>query len=335
LRILPREIRDIIYEYALSVESCPHTEVCSCIKEERRARNPVALLRTCGSIYNEAVPFLYRSELFGISVGYEKPIYRDEPVEWIDPIFYRQTLFDRQIITRLPRNAFRLIQNLELKLTNDTMRWSDEEQFPFVACTDIFLQAITQICSFLSDSDQLQYLDINLTFACKFADIDYMTQLLEPIKMLRSIRDPNITVYGHQHGQKGITWLDWNHDHPHEPRWCLTEEYTEYLQDLLRSPHGTPTLPSDGLQVFGDCNDSPELLENADMNIWKDEVDGLIFDWDSMPAERREAEEQSMRNYLRDMYGIEDLKALQGGMPKQWQIWLNSEVWFLLGLKCF
>jgi hypothetical protein len=49
-------------------------------------------------------------------------------------------------------------------------------------------------------------------------------------------------------------------------------------------------------------------------------------------AEQRQAEEQNIRNYLRDVYGTKDFEALQGGMPKKWQIWLNSEVWFLVWL---
>lgn len=317
LRILPREIRDTIYGYALSPDCPAHTRACSCTKEERRASSAVSLLRTCSGIYSEVVSLLYRSEVFGISMGYVRPDYGDEegPVEWIDPFFYRQTAFDQQVINHLPYNALHLIENLELNFTNDTMRWSNETEFPFVMCNDIFLSAVTQICTLLKDSDQIQYLDINLTFGCKFGDIDYMARLLEPIKMLRGIRDPNITVYGYQNGQIQDGWP------PHEPRWGLTDEFTEYLQELLMSPHNTPTPSSHGLPVFRDCYQNSEL-NSTESEISIDELRDAqaassLF-WPSIG--------QNSRNYLRDVYVTEEVDALEGGMPERWQMLLNSEV---------
>jgi hypothetical protein len=320
---LPREIRDIIYEDVLSHDCSSYVHACSCTKEDRRSKSGIALLRTCGRIHNEVVPLLYKSEIFGISLGYEAPFDGvEENVEWLDPVFYRQTTFGRQTITRLPHNAFRLIQNLELNFTDETMLWKDQSMSNFCASTDRLMQNVSQVCANLQDSVPLQYLDINLCFCCKFSDIDYMARLLEPIKKLRGIKDANITVCGYQFTDIDLQYSLLNQHG--ELRWGLTDEFTEYLEELLMSPYGTPAPPSDGLEVFDDEYECSE----PDNDIPRNAV-GPNY-WNGLPAD----EEHLMRGYLRDVYGTEDIEALQGGMPERWQVWLNSEVEIPARLLC-
>jgi hypothetical protein len=207
---------------------------------------------------------LYESEVFGISVGCEVSYDGgEETAEWLDPAFYRQTTFGRQTISRLPHNAFRLIQNLELNFANEGTWWQSQPILNLSASVDRLLQNINHICANLQDSVQLQHLDITLSFGCAFDDISSMARLLEPIKNLRGINDPNITVYGYQ--SLDMYPRSFPHNQPEEPRWGLTDEFTGYLQSLLMSPHGTPTPPSDGLEVF---EDDFEDLEEYEYHPW-------------------------------------------------------------------
>jgi hypothetical protein len=273
---LPREIRDIIYEDVLFHDCSTYVQACTCTKEDRRSKSGIALLRTCGRIHNEIIPLLYESEVFGISLGYEVSFdgVDEETVEWLDPVFYRQTTVGRQTISRLPHNAFRLIQNLELNFTDEATVWQTKTSWNFFASTDRLLWNISEICANLQDSVQLQHLDINLSFCCKFGDIDYMARLLEPIKKLRGINDPHINVCGYQFtdvATRVVANLGYSAPGQHsEPRWGLTDEFTEYLQELLMSPHDTPTPPSSGLEVF---EDDHEDLEEYEIHPWDiDEV---------------------------------------------------------------
>jgi len=266
---LPRELRDIIYEDALSHDCSTYLQACNCTKEDRRSKSGIALLRTCGRIHNEVVPILYESEVFGISLGYEVSFDGDEEtVEWLDPVFYRQTALGRQTINRLPHNVFRLIQNLQLNFTNEGILWQHEPILNISASTDRLLQNVIQTCANLQDSIQLRQLDITLSFCCMFNDIDSMARLLEPIKKLRNIKDLNITVCGYESSVTNPLIISYTRHE--EPRWGLTDEYTGYLQSLLMSPHGTPTPPSDGLEVF---EDDYEELEEYEYHPWHlDEV---------------------------------------------------------------
>lgn len=322
---LPRELRDIIYEDVLFHDCSTYLQACSCTKEDRRSKSGIALLRTCGRIHNEVVPLLYESEVFGISLGWE--VSRDgyeKNVDWLDPIFYRQTNFGRQTVTRLPHNAFRLIQNLELNFTDEGRVWHTKITSDFFGNTNRLLRSIGQICANLEDSIQLNRLNINLSFCCRFNDIDYMTRLLEPIKKLRGIGDPNITVYGYQ-------FSDIINPIPpqEEPRWGLTDEFAEYLEQLLMSPHGTRTLPSDELEVF---EDDYVGFDQEEYHPWN-EVGWQNIGNITIPTDEAQTDDQFMKRYLRDVYGTEDIEALHGGMPERWQVWLNSEVSVLTHLS--
>ncbi len=207
----------------------------------------------------------------------------------------------------------RLIQNLEIEIKNDSLAFrvpdiGEIEEWPFnsgrefVKQTDRYLRHIEWFCIHLTDSVQLQYLDIDLSLACKFSDIDYMACLLEPFKMLRGIRNAHITVKGFQFEKDA------------DVRWRLTEEYTDYLERIFLCTEGTPTPPPEDLQIFDNCyvDPSPELEE--------DEIE-----WRKNSSWQGE-DLQNMRDYLRDVYGTEDEKALHGDLPERWQIWLNSDV---------
>ncbi len=129
-----------------------------------------------------------------------------------------------------------------------------------------------------------------------------MARLIEPIKMLRGIRDPNVTVYGFQ---RYIS---------NEPRWDLTEEYADYLRQLLMSPHGTPGISDDGIEVFEDFFASPELATNS---IDPNEVTDLSVDPD--------VEEAMIAEYLQDVYNTKDRAALQGSLTgdPEWSTWTS------------
>ncbi len=85
--------------------------------------------------------------------------------------------------------------------------------------------------------------------------------MIESIKVLRGIQ--NITVYRYQWGQ---TW---------EPHWDQTEEYTNCLEQLLISPHGTIVLSANGIQVFEGSFEPSEL---ADKNIDPGQLTDLSID---------------------------------------------------------
>ncbi len=262
---LPRELRDTIYEDVLFYDCSSYLHACNCTKEDRRSKSGIALLRTCGKIYNEVLPMLYGSEVFGISLGYEVSFDEcKENFEWPDPVFYRQTAFGRQTIIRLPHNALSLIQNLELNFTDAATLWQTKMFRDFFSITNKLLRHISQVCANLEDSVQLQRLDINLSFSSKFSDIEHMTRLFEPIKKLRGIQDPNISVCGYQLTDYDSSTRPSNSQD--EPRWCLTDEFTEYLEGLLMSSHGTPTLPSDGVEVFEDDYECSEIDEDEHWN---------------------------------------------------------------------
>jgi hypothetical protein len=320
LGTLPGEIREIIYRYVFSTD-CTDLEDCSCIRHSQRSKSGLGLLRTSGRIYNEAVPVLYGSDMFGIQAGYAETDLEAGNVTWLEPTIYRQTTFDQQAIRSLPHNALHLIQNLEIEFVNDTMVYPNEREWSFIVCTNKFEHIIHQLCTLLKDCTQLNCLDISISFGCKFADIDYMARLVEPIKMLRGIKNPTLTVHGYQYVEGFLL--------PTEPRWHLHHEFEDFLNDLLKSPHGTPTPPSDSLEVFHDSfeNEDGDLPGSIPRKyvllggVWDDDGDDGDDD-----AEPYMDTDQEMVNYLQDVYGTDDLEALHGGLPARWQIFLNSEV---------
>jgi hypothetical protein len=240
-------------------------QACNCTKEDRRSRSGLALLRTCGKIHNEIIPLLYESEIFGISVGYN--VSWEEPGkhnEWEDPVFYRQTTFGQQTITRLPHNAFHLIQNLELNFTDEGRVWQNK---PILASgtTDKFLHHMHQVCANLHNFVQLQRLDINLNFCCKIENLDSFALLLEPIKKLRGIENPTINACGYQ--ITDVVNLIPPAKFHHEPRFTLTDEFNDYLEELLMSPHGTPAPPCDDLEVF---NDDYDTSDGEEYRVWNE-----------------------------------------------------------------
>jgi hypothetical protein len=324
LGTFPLEIREIIYEYALSAY-CPDARSCGCTGRIYRDASGLGLLRASGRVYNEAIPFLYASDLFGITCGFKRDHFGENEdefnVSWIQPSLYRYGCLDRLDLTHVPHNALHLIRNLEIDFVNETLLYEDEDIWDFVSCTERYLHTITQVCTTLKDCVQLQYLDISLSFACKLDDIDYMASLVEPIKLLRGIKDPNVTVLGYQYGRD----LDFNETIGPEPRWHLTSEFKHYLEQLLVSPHGTPSPPIDGPEVFLDSYEASEVdprelvLEETNP---KEPEDAFVDD-----------DAELMSNYLRDVYGTDDQEALHGGLPVRWQIWLHSEVRNLSGLQ--
>lgn len=324
LGTLPLEIRDLIYQYVFSLDCPAHDRACKCIRKERRARSGVGLLRSSGIIYNESIPHPYTTEFFGIHLGYERAAYDYKaPVRWVNPVFYRHVGVDHQPITLLPHNAFRLIRNLELDSINETLIYEIDTSWPLNACTDKFQLGMLELCTNLRDSVQLQHLDINISFACKFEDIDDMARLLAPIKILRNVRNPDITVYGYQYEK----WI------ADSPRWDLTAEYANYLKELLMSPLGTTAPSADGIQVFKDCFESSESdEEDSEPDEEDSESDEGDLESDEENSESDEQdpeageEEQVILNYLRDVYGTGDLQALHGGMPEQWRVWLDTDV---------
>jgi hypothetical protein len=160
-------------------------------------------------------------------------------------------------------NFFGLIQNLQICFTNKPDKYHLESRYDFKLRSENLQRDILQLCSNLRESAQLRYLDISIHFICEFEDIDEMATVIEPIKVLRGIQNPNITVYGYQWGQT------------REPRWDLTEEYANYLEQLLMSPHGTIVLSAYGIRVF---EDSFEPSESADENIDPGELADLSVD---------------------------------------------------------
>lgn len=236
---------------------------------------------------------LYESEVFGISISNEVSFDGDEKsISWLDPVFYRQTTFGRQNIRRLPHNVFRLIQNLELNFTDEGILWQSKTVGDLSDSKGRLLWNISQMCGNLRDSFQLQYLDITLSFRCMFEDIESMARLLEPIKELRGINDSNITVFGYESSDLSLLSASWYQNS--EPRWGLTDEFTGYLQSLLMSPHGTPTPPSDGLEVFADDHEGLEEheyhlgecghLRESEHDPWNVSEVGCHTNWNIMPA---------------------------------------------------
>ena len=207
------------------------------------------------------ISLLYASEDFGISLGYQVSLDGDETkIEWVDPMFYRQATFGRQTITRLPHNAFHLIQNLELNFADDAMASETAPVFDFLGRTSKLLRHIKQICANLEESFQLQRFDVNLSFCCKFDDIGNMVKLLEPIKKLRGISHPSITVCGYHFPD--IVGLQYPTLHQgSEPRWGLTDEFSRFMQGMLMSPHGSPMACNEGIEVFEDDYENLEVTE--------------------------------------------------------------------------
>jgi hypothetical protein len=159
---LPRELREIIYEYAFSVETRPHW----------KART--GLLRTSTMIYNEAIPLLYRSQLFGINFRCEDDMFKCKSAEWSNAAFYHYLGLSSWCIRYISPNFFGLIQNLQICFTNKPDKYNLESRYDFKLRSENLQRDILQLCNNLRDSAQLQYLDIKIHFICEFEDIDKM-----------------------------------------------------------------------------------------------------------------------------------------------------------------
>jgi hypothetical protein len=305
----------MIYEYALSPSS-PGADSCDCTRDARTASNGLGLLRASGQIYNEAIPFLYASDFFSIICGYINVALEHEQhgmtlVKWIDPVLCRHTNLDRVDIDCVPHNALQLIKNLKVDFVNLALQYEDKDDWDFVSCTAKFLRVIQQVCTILKYCVQLQYLEIDLSFTCTLGDIELMASLIEPIKLLRGIKEPSVTIFGFQYDR-------YFNEYGGEPRWHLTDEFEDYLEHLLMSPHGTPTPPSNGIKIFHDS------WEMSDLDLPGCVKEKMNRDESEKAVANNDAE--LIPNYLRDVYGTDDLEALHGGLPDRWQIWLQSEV---------
>jgi hypothetical protein len=324
--LLPREIRDMIYGYALSVdfpdyqEICDCTCPCNCTKDLNKCRSGLGLLQTCRIIYHECLPRLYQEDLFGLSVGYQRNLEKEGPVAWIDPGFYVHLGVERQFISNPPCNVLHLVRKLEVNFINETLLYDDEDNWPFVQCTERYRHAIEQVCEKLKDCTQLQLLDITLVFGCKFADIEYMERLLDPFKTLRGIQEPRVTVHGYEHGDfqstqvyySGIATL--NVQLPGDPRWTLNEDFAELLESSMTLAHDERLPQTYECEIFMDCSQIPK----GEGKAVEEEYRQLFFLPDSNESEL-------MKAYLRDVYDTDDPNFLNGNMPARWQRWLQKK----------
>lgn len=334
----PREIRDIIYEYALSTD-CEDERTCSCTKFYHQSRSGLALLRSSTGIYDEALPLLYKTPTFYIKLGYDYHDCNDDAsLTWEDAQIYLQGTLEPRLISSLPHNAFRLIQNLEIAFVNTTLRYREEREWPFFACTDKFLCHIKQLCGFLKESSQLQYLHISLSFGCLFSDIERMACLLVHIKELRGIREASVDVFGYQHvpHPDGFQVTRGIGTRETEPRWYLTDKYSKYLEDLMSSPHGTPTPLDESFQVFDDIFGPGyghwSRYTGCRLRSYEDDSDAsseLTPASSPVPSSASLPFDQQTMNYLCDVYDTNDCEFLQGNMPSRWQKFLSFDVSYI------
>jgi hypothetical protein len=276
---LPRELRDVIYGYALTATPRSH----------RKAETGLGLLPSSSQIYEETAATLYESQLFGITFDTGLDVFEYRHMKPGDMAPHGGSRIEIVSLDRL--------KNLHIYFKSVHPGTGPKR----------LQKGILQLCNCLRSSARLQYLDINIEFMCEFNDIEDMSRLLDPIKMLRGISDTEITVYGYQF-ERG-----------EEPRWDLTDEYSTYLQQQLMSPHDAPTPSDDGIPVFEDLFEPPDLEDDS-----RDPSDKVTFQTVDPRQRSTVSTEDDVRIslYLRDVYNTTDRMALHGNMPERWQVWL-------------
>ena len=278
--------------------------------------NGLGLLQTCRVLYQECLPRLYQEDLFALSVGYQKDWGDNGTVAWIDPVFCVHLGVERQVIPNPPQNILHLARNLEINFVNDTLLYEDERYWPFVPCTEQYRLAIEQVCDKLQYCTQFQLLDITLIFGCKYADIGYMERLLDPFKLLRGIRQPRITVHGHEHGtvaQINHPFISTKLRLPAEPRWALNGDFAAFLESSMTLAHDESLPNAEETKIFVDCFQIPDETETVEEERLLAPL-GLYGDANRM-----------MESYLRDVYNTDDPDFLNGNMPARWQRWLKKK----------
>ncbi|KFY92277.1 hypothetical protein V498_05060 [Pseudogymnoascus sp. VKM F-4517 (FW-2822)] len=225
LGTLPGELRKMIYEYAISVEQ--HTD--------GEAKTGLGLLRTSSMIFKETFPLLYQHNPFGVEFG--------DRLETAQYKYYKPRSNDpyKPIYAHMSLDILHFVRNLEIKI--EYMDWQTGP--------GTILRLLVQLCNKLRRNIQLQNLDINITFVSHSYDIDVMAYVIGPIKTLRGVRNPNIFVDGYDHTIDRIG-----------VRWDLTDEYRDYLHQLVMGPHGAPCVSEDGITMFDDFYEEVELEDD-------------------------------------------------------------------------
>lgn len=211
----------MIYEYVISVEQ--HTD-----GEDKAG---LGLLRTSSTIFKEIFPLLYQENPFGVEFGDE--------IETAQYKYFKPRSNDpyKPIYAHMSLDILDFVRTLQIKI--EYMDWQTGP--------GTILRVLVQLCSKLRRNTQLQNLDIKITFVSHSHDIDVMAYVIEPIKTLRGIRNPNIFVDGHDYDINNLGL-----------RWDLSDEYRDYLHQLVMSPHGAPCVSGDGITVFDDFYEEVE-----------------------------------------------------------------------------
>lgn len=90
-----------------------------------------------------------------------------------------------------------------------------------------------------------------------------MTRLLEPfVNSIRGVRDPDIRVYAYQYVHSPSQQV-------REARWFLTDECTDLLVDVMRSPRGAgaPENWREIVPVWEDCFEDKERMGDEELNF--------------------------------------------------------------------